>query len=183
MTGNANSHNGEVCIEVSGLWKIFGHSAEQILNSEKRTATREAIQEETGNVVAVRDVSFNVHQGELFVIMGLSGSGKSTLIRCVLRLVEPTAGKIIINGEDIRSYNKKDLIKLRRSTIGMVFQHFGLFPHRNVIDNVAYGLKVRGVAKEERYARAREVIEKVGLKEWEDYFPDPLAVACSSGLA
>ncbi len=175
MTGNANSHNGEVCIEVSGLWKIFGANAEQILSSEKRTATREAIQEETGCVVAVRDVSFNVHQGELFVIMGLSGSGKSTLIRCILRLVEPTAGKIIINGEDICSYKKNQLIKLRRNTIGMVFQHFGLFPHRNVIDNVAYGLKVRGVAKEERYARAREVIEKVGLKEWEDYFPDTLS--------
>ena len=175
MTGNANSHNGEVCIEVSGLWKIFGANAEQILSSEKRTATREAIQEETGCVVAVRDVSFNVHHGELFVIMGLSGSGKSTLIRCILRLVEPTAGKIIINGEDICSYNNQNLIKLRRNTIGMIFQHFGLFPHRNVIDNVAYGLKVRGVAKEERYARAREVIEKVGLKEWEDYFPDTLS--------
>ncbi len=175
MKNNAGSQNGEVCLEVEGLWKIFGPNAEQILNSEKRTATREAIQEETGCVVAVRDVSFNVHQGELFVIMGLSGSGKSTLIRCVLRLIEPTAGKIIINGEDICSYNKKKLIKLRRNTIGMIFQHFGLFPHRNVIDNVAYGLKVRGIAKEKRYARAREVIEQVGLKEWENYFPYALS--------
>ncbi len=175
MTGNANSQNGEVCIEVSGLWKIFGPNAEQILSSEMRTATREVIQEETGCVVAVRDVSFNVHQGELFVVMGLSGSGKSTLIRCILRLIEPTAGKIIINGEDICSYNKKQLIAMRRNTTGMVFQHFGLFPHRTVLDNVAYGLKVKGVDKEERYARARQVIEKVGLKEWETYLPHALS--------
>lgn len=175
MTDNAHSSNGEVSIEVSGLWKIFGPNAEQVLNSEIRTATRDAIQEETGCVVAVRDVSFSVNQGELFVVMGLSGSGKSTLIRCLLRLVEPTAGKIIINGEDILSYSKEQLIKLRRNTTSMVFQHFGLFPHRSVLDNVAYGLKVKGVDKEERYARALEVIEKVGLKGWEDYLPHALS--------
>jgi glycine betaine/proline transport system ATP-binding protein len=175
LANNADSQNGEVCIEVSGLWKIFGPNAEQVLNSELRTATREAILEETGCVVAVRDVSFTVNQSELFVIMGLSGSGKSTLIRCILRLVEPTAGKIIINGEDICSYNDKQLMALRRNTTGMIFQHFGLFPHRSVIDNVAYGLKVKGIAKEERYTKAREVIAKVGLKEWEDYFPDALS--------
>jgi len=175
LTNNANSQNGEVCIEVSGLWKIFGPNADDVLNSVKRTATRETILEETGCVVAVRDVSFTVNQGELFVIMGLSGSGKSTLIRCILRLVEPTAGKIIINGEDVCSYNDKQLIALRRNTTGMIFQHFGLFPHRSVIDNVSYGLKVRGVAKDKRYTRAREVIEKVGLKEWKDYYPDALS--------
>ncbi len=175
MANNAGSQNGEVCIEVNGLWKIFGPNAEQILSSEKRTATREAILEETGCVVAVRDVSFSVKQGELFVIMGLSGSGKSTLIRCILRLVEPTAGEIIIDGEDILSYNNKQLMALRRNKVSMIFQHFGLFPHRNVIDNVSYGLKVRGVDKKQRYARAREVIEKVGLKEWEEYYPDALS--------
>ncbi len=175
MKSNADSQNGEVSIEVSGLWKIFGPNAEQVLNSEKRTATREAIQEETGCVVAVRDVSFTVNQGELFVIMGLSGSGKSTLIRCILRLVEPTAGKITINGEDVCSFDNKQLIALRRNTVSMIFQHFGLFPHRSVIDNVAYGLKVRGIAKGERYKRAREVIEQVGLKEWADYYPDALS--------
>ncbi len=175
MANTAGSQNGEVCIKVDGLWKIFGPNAKQILGSEMRTATREAIHEETGCVVAVRDVSFSVNRGELFVIMGLSGSGKSTLVRCILRLVEPTAGKISINGEDICSFNNKQLIALRRNTISMIFQHFGLFPHRNVIDNVAYGLKVRGVAKEERYAKAQEVIEKVGLKEWESYYPDALS--------
>jgi glycine betaine/proline transport system ATP-binding protein len=175
LASNAGSQNGKVRIEVEGLWKIFGPNAEQILNSELRTATRETILEETGCVVAVRDVSFKVRQSELFVIMGLSGSGKSTLIRCILRLIEPTAGNIIINGEDICSYNDKQLIALRRNTLSMIFQHFGLFPHRSVIDNVAYGLKVRGLGKAERYAKAQQVIEKVGLKGWEDYYPDALS--------
>jgi len=175
LKNNAVSQNGEVCIEVSGLWKVFGPNAEDIVNSEKGTATKEAILEETGCVVAVRDISFQVHQGELFVIMGLSGSGKSTLIRCILRLVEPTAGKILINGEDVCSFNERQLMNLRRHTTGMIFQHFGLFPHRSVIENVAYGLKVRGVGKAERYARAREVIEIVGLKGWQNYLPSALS--------
>lgn len=175
MVNNAASSNGEVCIDIEGLWKIFGPDVKQVLNSELRIATREKIQEETGCVVAVRDVSFKVKQGELFVVMGLSGSGKSTLIRCMLRLIEPTAGKIIINGEDICGYDDKQLITFRRNTMGMIFQNFGLFPHRNVIDNVAYGLKVKGVTKEERYTRAQQVIEKVGLKGWEDYYPDTLS--------
>jgi glycine betaine/proline transport system ATP-binding protein len=175
LANNAGSQNNKVCIEVSGLWKIFGPNAEQILNSEIRTATREVIQEKTGCVVAVRDASFSVRQGEMFVIMGLSGSGKSTLIRCMLRLIEPTAGKIVINGEDVCSYDDKQLMAFRRNTVSMIFQHFGLFPHRNVIENVAYGLKVKGVTKEERYTRAQEVIEKVGLKGWEDYYPDALS--------
>ena len=175
MKNNAVSQNGEVCIEVSGLWKVFGHNAEEIVNSEKHTATKEAILGGTGCVVAVRDISFQVHRGELFVIMGLSGSGKSTLIRCILRLIEPTAGKILINGQDVRSYNERQLMDLRRHTTSMIFQHFGLFPHRSVIDNVAYGLKVRGVAREKRYARAQEVIELVGLKGWESYLPSALS--------
>ncbi|HEX78919.1 MAG TPA: glycine betaine/L-proline ABC transporter ATP-binding protein [Dehalococcoidia bacterium] len=175
MANNAGSQNGEVCIEVEGLWKIFGPNAEQVLNSELRTATRDAILEETGCVVAVRDVSFKVRQSELFVIMGLSGSGKSTLIRCILRLIEPTAGKIIINGENICDYDDKQLMTLRRNTMSMIFQHFGLFPHRSVIDNVAYGLKVRGAGKAERYSKAQRVIEKVGLTGWEDYYPEALS--------
>ena len=175
MKRNAVSQNGEVCIEVSGLWKVFGHNAEEIVNSEKGAATKETILEETGCVVAVRDISFQVHRGELFVIMGLSGSGKSTLIRCILRLVEPTAGKILINGEDVCSFNQRQLMNLRRHTMGMIFQNFGLFPHRSVIENVAYGLKVRGVGKVERYARAQEVIEIVGLKGWQNYLPGALS--------
>jgi glycine betaine/proline transport system ATP-binding protein len=175
LTSNAGSQNGEVCIEVNGLWKIFGADSERILSSELRTATKETILEETGAVVAVRDVSFQVNRGELFVIIGLSGSGKSTLIRCMLRLIEPTAGQIVMNGEDICKHDEKQLLDLRRKTTGMIFQHFGLLPHRNVIDNVAYGLKIQGVGKEERYARAEEAITKVGLKGWEDYYPDALS--------
>jgi glycine betaine/proline transport system ATP-binding protein len=175
LANNAGSENNKVCIEVEELWKIFGPNADSILSSEHRTATREVILKETGCVVAVRDVSFNVKQGELFVIMGLSGSGKSTLVRCILRLVEPTVGKIIINGEDICSYDDKQLMAFRRNKVSMIFQHFGLFPHRNVLDNVAYGLKVKGVPKEERYAKAQEVIEKVGLKGWEEYYTDALS--------
>jgi len=167
--------NGEVCVEVRELWKVFGPNAEQLLRSKARSATKESILEETGCVVALRDLSFDVQRGEFFVIMGLSGSGKSTLIRCLLRLVEPTAGRILINGEDVCAYDEAQLMEMRRHTTSMVFQQFGLFPHRSVIDNVAYGLKVRGVEKEERYARAREVIAKVGLREWEGYPPSALS--------
>ena len=175
MAGNDDSHNNKACVELGGLWKIFGPDAERILKSEKSSATREEILEETGCVVAVRDVSLKINQGELFVIMGLSGSGKSSLIRCIIRLIEPTAGRILINGEDICSYSNNQLMAFRRNTMSMVFQNFGLFPHRNVIDNVAYGLKARGIPRMERYAKAREIIEKVGLKEWEDYYPDALS--------
>jgi glycine betaine/proline transport system ATP-binding protein len=116
-----------------------------------------------------------VNKGELFVIMGLSGSGKSTLIRCVLRLIEPTAGKVIINNEDICDFNDEQLMNLRRHTTGMIFQHFGLFPHRSVLENAAYGMKVRGIKKEERFKRAEEVLERVGLKGWENYLPSALS--------
>ncbi len=175
MRNNPGLNNDEACIEVCGLWKIFGDNAEQVFNSEMRSAPREEIHQQTGCVLALRDVSFTVNRGELFVIMGLSGSGKSTLIRCILRLIEPTAGKILIDGEDVCQYNGHQLMHLRRHITGMIFQHFGLFPHRNVIDNVSYGLKVRGVSKEERYARAREAIAKVGLEGWENYLPSALS--------
>ena len=176
MKKNNLAQNNEVCIEVSELWKIFGKNAQEILSSEElRTAAKDVLLEERGNVAAVRDVSFQVHRGEIFVIMGLSGSGKSTLIRCILRLIEPTAGKILIDGEDVCSFDDKQLMALRRNTTGMIFQYFGLLPHRTVIDNVAYGLKVKGVKKEKRYARAQEVIVKVGLKGWENYLPSALS--------
>ena len=172
---NLKNKSGEVCIEVQGLWKIFGKKSDEILHSELRSGSKDSILEKTGCVMAVRDVSFNVHRGEFFVIMGLSGSGKSTLIRLLLRLIEPTAGTMHINGQDICRYNDDQLINFRRHTTSMVFQHFGLFPHRSVLDNVAYGLKVQDISKEERYAKAQEAIETVGLKGWEQYMPSALS--------
>jgi glycine betaine/proline transport system ATP-binding protein len=160
---------------VQGLWKIFGKKAKEILNSELRSATKKSLLETTGCVMAVRDVSFTVKEGEFFVIMGLSGSGKSTLIRMLLRLIDATSGTVYIHGEDICRYDKRQLMNFRRHTTGMVFQYFGLFPHRSILDNVAYGLKVQGVSKEERYKRAQEAIETVGLTGWEQYMPGALS--------
>ena len=172
---NQTDQAEEICLEVNGLWKIFGKKAEDILNSDLRFESKETILEKTGNVMAVKDVSFSVVRGEFFVIMGLSGSGKSTLIRMLLRLIDSTRGSIKVNGEDILKYGKKRLMDFRRHTTGMVFQYFGLFPHRTVLDNVAYGLKVSGVSREERLAKAQEAIETVGLKGWENYHPSALS--------
>ena len=160
---------------MQGLWKIFGKKAKEILNSELRSATKKSLLETTGCVMAVRDVSFSVKEGEFFVVMGLSGSGKSTLIRMLLRLIDSTSGNIYIHGEDICQYDKRQLMNFRRHTTGMVFQYFGLFPHRSVLDNVAYGLKVQGISKEECYKRAQEAIETVGLTGWEQYMPSALS--------
>ena len=165
----------EVCLEVKDLWKVFGEKPENLLEMDNTGLSKMEIQEQTGNVLALKDVSFQVHWGEFFVIMGLSGSGKSTLIRCLLRLHEPTRGQILIKDEDICVYDKTQLMNLRRNTTAMVFQHFGLFPHYTVLDNAAYGLKVRGTPKKERIERAMEAIETVGLKGWESYLPNALS--------
>ncbi|MGM0382800.1 MAG: quaternary amine ABC transporter ATP-binding protein [Thermodesulfobacteriota bacterium] len=172
---NNSSVNNETCLEVKNLWKIFGLKAEDLLNSDVPFSSKTETLEKTGCVLAVRNISFAVKQGEFFVLMGLSGSGKSTVIRCLLRLIEPTRGTILVNGEDICSYDKAHLMHLRRHITSMVFQYFGLFPHRSVLDNVAYGLKVQGIAKEERYASAQKAIETVGLKGWEHYMPSALS--------
>ncbi len=175
-TGKNNAYeNSETCLEVRSLWKIFGQKAEDLLNSDVPISSKTETLEKTGCVLAVRDISFAVNRGEFFVLMGLSGSGKSTVIRCLLRLIEPTRGTILIDGEDICTYDKAQLMHLRRHTTSMVFQYFGLLPHRSVLDNVAYGLKVRDVPKEERYAKAQEAIETVGLKGWEHYMPSALS--------
>jgi len=172
---NPAEQRDEVCLEVNGLWKIFGEKASDIMKSDLRFESKEAILEKTGNVMAVKNVSFSVAKGEFFVIMGLSGSGKSTLIRMLLRLIDSTGGSINVNGEDILKYGKKRLMEFRRHTTGMVFQYFGLLPHKTILENVAYGLKVRGVSKEERLAKAQEAIETVGLKGWEGYHPSALS--------
>ncbi|MBK8050908.1 MAG: betaine/proline/choline family ABC transporter ATP-binding protein [Anaerolineales bacterium] len=137
--------------------------------------TRTEVLEQMGHVLAVRDVSFDVAEGEIFCVMGLSGSGKSTLIRCLSRLIEPTRGKIVVNGEDVTQMNETRLRELRRTTMSMVFQRFGLFSHRRVIDNIAYGLEVQGVPKEKRLGKAREVLELVELHGWENHYPHELS--------
>lgn len=160
---------------MSGLGKVFGRAPEQTLIDEWQERSKQEMLEQTGCVIALRDVSFSVGKGENFVVMGLSGSGKSTLVRSLIRLIEPTVGHVFIDGEDILQYDNKRLIQLRRRKIAMVFQHFGLFPHRQVIDNVAYGLEVQGVDKKSRYQKARVVLEQVGLRGWENAYPRELS--------
>lgn len=158
-----------------GLWKVFGPRPDKIVGSPEAELPRDELMERTGNVVAVGDASFEVGEGEIFVVMGLSGSGKSTLVRCLTRLIEPTAGRIEVAGTDVTNASAAELRELRRHRVSMVFQHFGLLPNRRVRDNVAYGLEVAGVGRRERAERAEEVIELVGLQGFGDSFPDELS--------
>ena len=166
-------------ITCRNLWQVFGEKAEQRLaDALSRSNDPNDVSQSllSHNLIpAVRNVSFDVKQGELFVIMGLSGSGKSTLIRCLSRLVEVTSGQISIEGEDILAASKKRMTELRRSTLGMVFQHFGLFPHMSVIDNVAFPLKVSGLSKRERHKHVLPIIHMVGLEGREHAFPRELS--------
>jgi glycine betaine/proline transport system ATP-binding protein len=157
------------------VWKIFGPTPARIAQTITPQMTRSHVLETTGHVLAVRDVSFDVREGEIFVVMGLSGSGKSTLIRCLSRLVEPTLGSIIVNGADVTQMNDEQLRLLRRNKMSMVFQRFGLFSHRRVLDNIAFGLEVQGMAKEGRLARAREILQLVELDGWENHYPHELS--------
>ena len=157
------------------VWKIFGTYPNRTLENLDRSLSRAEVQAQTGHVIGVNDVSFDIKKGETFVVMGLSGSGKSTLVRCISRLIEPTAGEIFIDGENIITYNKAQLTELRRFRMSMVFQHFGLFPHRKVIDNISFGLEIRGMDKKVRKAKAMEVLEKVGLHGWADHYPRELS--------
>ena len=150
---------------------MFGDQPERATDTEHATKSRTEIQDEMGLVVALRDVTFKVAPGEIFVVMGLSGSGKSTLVRCLIRLIEATRGQVLFDGEDVFSYTQGQLTQFRRQKVAMVFQHYGLLPHRRVLDNVAYGLEIQGVDKAARYHVAREAIETVGLGGWEDYYP------------
>ncbi len=162
-------------LAVADLWKIFGPKADSLIGTPDAELPRSELLAKTGCVAAVKDISFEVAPGEVFVVMGLSGSGKSTLVRCLTRLVEPTAGKVVIDGNDMTSASAAKLRELRRNYVSMVFQHFGLLPHRRVIDNVSYGLEIRGVGKAERRQRAAEIIDLVGLKGNENSFPDQLS--------
>lgn len=167
--------NGEATIlEVRDLWKVFGQAG-QTLPDDLRNASKNDIQDQTGLVVGLRNINFKINKGEFFVLMGLSGSGKSTLIRCLLRLIEPSEGSVVIQGQDVCQLDDKALRELRRRTTGMVFQNYGLLPHYTVMENAAYGLKIRGDDKEERLRRAQKALDTVGLSGWEDYKPTSLS--------
>ncbi|MGB3831065.1 MAG: betaine/proline/choline family ABC transporter ATP-binding protein [Mesorhizobium sp.] len=167
----AHSNPKLVCRNV---WKIFGARAREFLDGAGADTGLDALRRH-GLVGAVRDVNLEVREGEIFVIMGLSGSGKSTLVRCLSRLVEPTAGEILFNGENLLAANDARMIEIRRHQMGMVFQHFALLPHLTVLANVAFPLEVQGVGKEAREARARKMIDLVGLADKEDFFPRELS--------
>jgi glycine betaine/proline transport system ATP-binding protein len=168
--------SAEPLVSVRDLWMVFGPKAAGVPASpELCDLSRQDLIRRTGNTIAVRDISFDVAPGEVFVVMGLSGSGKSTLVRCVTRLIEPTAGQVVFEGEDLLAADPRRLRELRRHKFSMVFQDFGLLPHRRVVDNVGYGLEVRGAARKERRARAMEVIELVGLAGYENSYPEQLS--------
>ncbi len=162
-------------IEIRNIFKIFGPDPKSALELAKGGSDKDEILAKTGHTVGLHDVSLSIEQGETFVVMGLSGSGKSTLIRHLNRLIDPTAGEVSFGGEDILSMDIPTLNAFRRKRLGMVFQRFGLLPHRNVMDNVAYGLEIQGVARKEREAAASKWIERVGLAGYEAKYPDQLS--------
>ena len=172
-------NKGQVKLSCRNIWKIYGDAPARfftgtngVVDDPKGLSQQIATQ---NHIVANADVSFDVHVGEIFVIIGLSGSGKSTIVRCLSRLVEPTAGEIILDGEDLLKKTSEELTEVRRHKMGMVFQSFGLMPHLNVIDNIAFPLKLQGIAERERYAQAERVIALVGLEGREANFPNELS--------
>ena len=162
------SEEGDSVISIKSLWKIFGKNTSRVLAENPEELDKTEVLNRLGCVVALQGVGFDVGKGETFVVMGLSGSGKSTLVRCLIRLIEPTSGEILIDNQDILRYSESELMELRRTKVAMVFQHYGLLPHRSVLENAAYGLEVRGVDLKERQERASAMLEKVGLSGWEN---------------
>ncbi|MSP83316.1 MAG: ATP-binding cassette domain-containing protein [Alphaproteobacteria bacterium] len=161
-------------LALKGVWKLFGPDADRILVTSSPAPSPGELA--TRNIItAVRDVNLDVREGEIFVIMGLSGSGKSTLVRCMSRLIEPTAGEIVFDGKDLLRASEREMIEIRRHRMGMVFQHFALLPHLSVLDNVAFPLDIQGVKRAARYERARQVIDLVGLAGRESHFPRELS--------
>lgn len=164
----SDATHGQSGISLRSLWKVFGKNPNRVFEEEYLQQSRAEIQSKTGLVVALRNVSFEVTPGETFVVMGLSGSGKSTLVRCLIGLIQATSGDIVVDEENITNFSSKELRDFRRSKMAMVFQNFGLLPHKTVIENTAFGLEMKGVEKDQRYSISQEMIDKVGLSGWEN---------------
>lgn len=162
-------------IEVKNIYKVFGPNPKKWLDAAKGGMSKDELLAKSGHTLGLRDISLSIEEGSIFVIMGLSGSGKSTLIRHFNRLIDPTAGQMLVDGLDVMSLNNRDLENFRRKKMSMVFQRFGLFPHRSVLDNAAYGLTVQGVGRKEREARAMQWLEQVGLSGFEKQYPHQLS--------
>ena len=169
-----SDNNNLPVIKCESVFKIFGNNAKRLLENSNGNVDAKTFQEE-GCIVGVNNASFDVKKGEMLVVMGLSGSGKSTLLRCISRLTDATAGKIFIDGDDLLSMNNKELIELRRNKMGMVFQNFALLPHKTVLENIAFPLQIKGTNTNESIAKAMEMVELVGLKGRENYFPRELS--------
>ena len=168
------TRNRQPVIQCDSVYKIFGENAQKLLRDSKGNVDAKTFQE-SGCIVGVNNASFEVHKGDLLVVMGLSGSGKSTLLRCISRLTEATAGKIFIDNEDLLALSEKKLIELRRNKMGMVFQSFALLPHKTVLENIAFPLQVKGVSTQDSIKRAMEMVDLVGLKGRENNFPRQLS--------
>jgi|TARA_B110000259_G_scaffold46797_1_gene54526 glycine betaine/proline transport system ATP-binding protein len=173
MSEKSNMNKSPV-IKCESVYKIFGNNAEKLLKESNGIVDSKAFHA-AGCIVGVNNASFEVHKGEMLVVMGLSGSGKSTLLRCISRLGESTAGKIYIDGEDLNAMNGKELIELRRNKMGMVFQNFALLPHKTVLENIAFPLQVKGITPDQCITKAMEMVDLVGLKGRENYFPRELS--------
>lgn len=165
----------EPLIKIEGLYKLFGNNSKQVMSRVKAGESKDKILAETGHTLGLKDINLEINQGEIFVIMGLSGSGKSTLIRHFNRLIDPTEGVISVEGTDVMKLSPKQLQDFRRHKMSMVFQRFGLMPHRSVIENVAYGLSVQGIAKEDRLAKAQQWLDTVGLEGYAQQYPSQLS--------
>lgn len=162
-------------IEIRNVYKIFGPTPHKVLDMVKAGASKEQVLAETGHTVGLRDVSLSIEAGKTFVVMGLSGSGKSTLIRHINRLIDPTAGEIIVDGVNVMDLPPRKLREFRRKKLSMVFQRFGLLPHLTVLDNAAYGLKIQGMPRAEREKKAAHWVDAVGLAGYEESYPDELS--------
>ena len=165
----------EPLIRVENLYKVFGSDPRSIMQLVREGRSKDEILAETGHTVGLRDINLEIEKGQIFVIMGLSGSGKSTLVRHLNRLIDPTEGAIYVGGIDVMNLSQTELEEFRRHRISMVFQHFGLLPHRTVLENVAFGLSIQKVAKAEREEKAREWLRSVGLDGYEDQYPSQLS--------